>query len=859
MPYLLSQNEVAERYEAGLIALRKQFEASGRGAAMVRGRASLVDEVIQHCFQQLVAQGTPQDCAAIVPLGGYGRETLLPHSDVDLLFLFKDTKQEVAHKDQLSRIYLDLWDLKVRASATARTVSECGRLDPENPEFTVSLLDARFLAGDPELFTQVRNKILPALLRKSSKQLIELVSESAGERHAKFGNTIYHLEPNVKEGPGGLRDYNLASWLALVDLFSLGETWPEPKALFEKRLRKELDSAFDFLISVRCFLHYQNGRDDNLLSWEAQDAAARTGIGIEGDRLEPSQWMREYFRNSRAIYSASLQLLEEIPSKKSSLRQRWLRRRAPGSVEVVKQRIALPPTFPAAKLVVVLDVFKQLAQSPLRLGIEAHRIMTEAAPRFATEESQRAFWSELRQILLSRYASNSLRAMRDCGLLDSLVPEFKFIDALAVRDFFHRYTVDEHSFLCIETLHGLQESSLEWPQRFAEILSELERPELLFLSLFLHDIGKGTTDDNHVTASLEIARQVLDRWKLELAEREVVQFLIQNHLEMSATMRRDIFDPRVIGALAGRVGTPEMLKMLTLLTYADISSVNPEAMTEWKAENLWRTYAAASNFLNRHADEDKLERFLDQQAREKFASLPRKLVSDLTPFLEGLPHRYLAIYSTEQVVRHFELSSRLWQEPVQTTLVPYRDLYEITVVTKDKPFLFATLAGVLAAWGMEIVKANAFSNKAGVVVDSFQFKDRFRTLDLNPSEHERLKKSVAEVVRGDRSLEQLIRARSGFKRSARARVQVKTRILFDDESSAGSTLLEVVAQDRPGLLYRLAETLAEANCNIDIALIDTEGEMALDVFYLTSDGHKLGPELQDALSAKLLDRLNSGA
>lgn len=859
MPYLLSQNEVAERYEAGLIALRKQFEASGRGAAMVRGRSFLVDKVIQHCFQQLVAQGTPQDCAAIVPLGGYGRETLLPHSDVDLLFLFRDSKQEVAHKDQLSRIYLDLWDLKVRASATARTVSECGRLDPKNPEFTVSLLDARFLAGDPALFTLVRNRILPALLRKSSKQLIELVSESAGKRHAKFGNTIYHLEPNVKEGPGGLRDYNLAYWLALVDLFSRGETWPEPKALFEKRLRNELDSAFNFLISVRCFLHYQNGRDDNLLSWEAQDAAARMGIGIEGDRLEPSQWMREYFRNSRAIYSASLQLLEEAPIKKPSLRQRWLGHHAPGSVEVVEQRIVLPPKFSAAKLAAVLDVFKLLAKSPLRLGIEAHRIMTEAAPRFATEENQRSCWAELRQILLSRHAGNSLRVMRDCGMLDSLVPEFKLIDALAVRDFFHRYTVDEHSFLCIETLHGLQESSLEWPRRFAEILSELERPEILFLSLFLHDIGKGTTDDNHVTASLEIARQVLDRWKLEQTEREVVQFLIQNHLEMSATMRRDIFDPRVIGALASRVGTPEMLKMLTLLTYADISSVNPEAMTEWKAENLWRTYAATANFLNRHADEDKLERFLDQQAREKFASLPPKLVSDLTPFLEGLPHRYLAIYNTEQIVRHFELSSRIWQEPVQTALVPYRDLYEITVVTKDKPFLFATLAGALAAWGMEIVKANAFSNKTGVVVDSFQFKDRFRTLDLNPSEHERLKKSVAEVVRGDRSLEQLIRARSGFKRSTRIRVQVKTKILFDDESSANSTLLEVVAQDRPGLLYRLAETLAEAKCNIDIALIDTEGEMALDVFYLTSDGRKLAPGLQEALSARLLDQLNSGS
>src|SRR5205085_3467280 len=215
------------------------------------------------------------------------------------------------------------------------------------------------------------------------------------------------------------------------------------------------------------------------------------------------------------------------------------------------------------------------------------------------------------------------------------------------------------------------------------------------------------------------------------------------------------------------------------------------------------------NLLNRHADEEIVHGSLQGAIGNKFQSLPSSLVSDLESFLEGLPQRYLRIYSTEQIVSHFELASRLWQEPVQITLSAYRDLYEFTIVTTDKPFLFATLAGALSAWGMEIVTANAFSNSKGVVVDCFHFKDCFRTLDLNPSEHERLKKSVAEVVRGDRSLEHLIRARSGFRRSDRARVHVETKIMTDDESSAHTTLLEVVAQDRPGLLYRIANTLAE--------------------------------------------------
>ena len=863
MSVVLSSSEIREWYEAGLDSFRRGFESNGAGSAVVAGRSQLVDEVISHCYRQLVAQEViPPNCVAIVALGGYGRQTLLPHSDVDLLFLFRDLKHETGYKDPLSRIYLDLWDLKIRASATARAVSECGNLDAQNPEFTVSLLDSRFLLGDNELFESVRRKALPGLLRKSGAELIQLVSASARARHAKYGNTIYHLEPNVKECPGGLRDYNLACWLALVNAFGRIGAWPDSESLFEPRLQKELSTAFNFFVSVRCFLHYRHGRDDNHLSWEAQDAAAAKGIGVIEPQIKPSLWMREYFRNARAIHGASIQLLQATTPKPTSLAARlkmWRSDRNDSDSSVIEEAISLSQGYAIENREKAFRIFERLADESLRLSIDAQRALIEVAPLFASPEVQASFWPHLRNVLVGRHAGNALRAMRDCGFLDALIPEFKLIDALVVRDFFHRYTVDEHSFLTIETLHSLKVACTEWSSRFSEILNELEKPELLFLSLLLHDIGKGIEGQSHVTASISVARGILQRFGLELQDRETVLFLIQNHLEMSVNMRRDIFDSKVIGTLADKLGTPEMLKMLTLLTYADISSVNPEAMTEWKAEALWHLYASTANFLNRHVDEERVHGALRGEGRRKFDSLPPTLVKEMEPFLEGLPQRYLRIYSPEQVVRHFDLSSRLWQDDVQLALAAYRDLYELTIVTLDKPGLFATLAGALSAWGMEIVKANAFSNGKRVVVDVFYFNDRFRTLDLNPSEHDRLKRSIAEIVRGQRSLEHLVRARRGFRRPLASKVPVETKIILDDESSTHSTVLEVIAQDRPGLLYRVAQALAELQCNIDVALIDTEGEMALDVFYLTSNGHKLPTDLQSSVRDAILERLHSDA
>ena len=400
-----------------------------------------------------------------------------------------------------------------------------------------------------------------------------------------------------------------------------------------------------------------------------------------------------------------------------------------------------------------------MAEHGLKLSATTEHRIEQALPALAVAPPRGAeLWLYLQETLLQPHAAEALRAMHSLRLLILLLPELKPIDSLVVRDFYHRFTVDEHSIVAIESLHRLSQSQSEWDKRFAELLAELEDPELLYLALLLHDTGKGVPGGNHVEASVEIAARCLDRLDVDSQERALVLFLIGNHLEMSAQLRRDIFDPETVASFAEKMGTPERLKMLCLLTYADIKAVNPEALTPWKAENVWQLYIAAANYLNRSAD----HRVHGDTGSEKLARL-RSLApvtgAKFKDFVEGFPQRYLLVHSAEEVMQHMAMTDEFGHDQVQVDLKRGRHWYELTLVTKDRPSLFATLTGVLAAWGMNIVKANAFSNQAGTVVDTIYFTDRFRTLELNLSEWERFKQSIAAVLSGAADLEKMLRDR----------------------------------------------------------------------------------------------------
>ena len=838
--------------------VRRDFEADGAGHSSTRERTLVVERLIASLWEhQPALSSTPG--FALVALGGFGRRALYPHSDIDLLFLSETDALRLSAKDPVRTVCQELWDAGLRVSPTTRRIEDCGHFDQENVEFTISLLDCRFLLGDEKLFTRLHDKVIPQLVASESQVLTQRLMEVTATRHQRFGNTIFHLEPNLKDGPGGLRDFHVTRWIALISALATNRTWPASLQLQQNSDEDDLLGAIAFLSSARCYLHYRSNRDENVVSWETQEDLALRGIGSPEGPVSSAEWMRLYFRRAKAIHRNVTQVLEQTASSRSNLVRsfrRWRSRSVSNEFSVVDRRVYIQQSAGARDPEVVLRLFVFMARQGVKLAMETERRLNNARRALHdTMPQDGRLWTHLRELLIQPHAAEALRSMHSSHLLAIAIPEFDAIDSLVLRDLYHRYTVDEHTFLAIDSLHRLRENDLEWLQPFADLFAQLERPELLFLALLFHDTGKSLAGSDHVHGSLQLALAAVERLGLNKEDADMVGFLIATHLEMSSTLRRrDIYDPETVCELAAKMETPERLKMLTLLTLADVKSVNPEALTPWKAENLWQLYIATDNYLARSVDEDRFHAKAASEQAERIAALLPKGRQPLLKFLDGLPQRYLRSHSPEQVIGHFDMALRLRNEPVQIALRRTRDQHQLTIVTKDRPGLFSTLTGILYGWGMDIAKASAFSNQAGVIVDSFYFKDRFRTLELNPPERERFKRSITDILAGEAQLDRLLepRLRADTKPP---KLKVETRLRFDSDCSPTSTLLEVITQDRPGLLHSISATLAAENLSIEVALIDTEGAMAHDVFYLTSGGTKLTRDQQRAVEWALTTEL----
>ena len=515
--------EMRATYQRKMLEIRGAFEAGGStGAETISGRAAAVDELVSGLWREAVERdprlGTGM---ALVAMGGYGRQELFPYSDVDLLFLLDGRLTEKDVKDAIRRVNQELWDCGIRVSPATRKIAECERFDPENAEFLLSLMDHRIVTGDAALYEKLAGQCVPKLLQREHKAAIAKLVELTRARHAKYGDTLFHLEPNIKDCPGGLRDVHVCGWMTKLREVAAqaqkkGDGAAEAVSIDDD---KEFRKAVEFLWLVRCFLHYRHERDDNTLDWQAQDAAAEETVGLTGrkpKKADAAYWMRAYFRHARSVERRVKQMLDELPVGKPATKLLGLKRDRKAEVaqhgfRVEKGRVQLEAVGefghePAHDPDVVLKVFATMAQTGCRLSRDAEERLSEGLPMLSAHlEEGPTLWHHLRGILTGYYAGDALRSMHALGVLELLIPEFHGIDALVIRDAYHRYTVDEHTFVVIDTLHGLEAAQKgapngakgEWAARFGGVLRELPHPELLYLAALLHDTGKGRSTGDH--------------------------------------------------------------------------------------------------------------------------------------------------------------------------------------------------------------------------------------------------------------------------------------------------------------------------------------------------------------------------
>jgi [protein-PII] uridylyltransferase len=772
-----------------------------------------VDEVVVSICRSVIGNDKG---FALLAIGGYGRGTLHPESDLDLLLYFTGDVNE-----QLVKAILNpLWDLPFRVGHQVRQASDFRAFDLEQVESYAAFQDDRFLAGSKETASSFTGDVFAGFLRKNRAAFLNGLVEAKRERYSRFGHTVFQLEPDLKDAPGGVRDFHWADWV---------------RKAIEAPLESGSAGMPAFHHCLRNFLHFRVARNFNVLSYEFQeDIAPRLGYRDSAQGEAAEKMMRDYFLRAADIARRAAMWEEEVIGHPN--------------------RIAIQSDFRDP-----FETIEAFAEAHRRKA-SLHAITLAAIrQRVATVDgifanNPRAGRAVLEMMKDWKGIYQTLRAMHHVGLLGKIFPDFEDIRCRVIRDFFHRYTVDEHSLIAIRNIEELPEK-----HRLAGIARELEYPELLLLSLLLHDIGKSHRHDegNHVHPGTEGVRVILRDLGLPEEQAAKVVFAIKNHLEMSKIiLRRDFSDENVIRQFSELVGDVDNLRMLCLVTYADVKAVNNEVLTPWKEDLLWQLYVETYSYLTVGFAEDRYDQqpALENDIAEILRSLPRKTPpQDVRDFLDGFPRQYLRNTPKAQIAEHFQLSRQLATLPMVMHLASRGGrVYEVLVMTADRPFLFAKITGLLSYFGMNILRAQAFSNRHGTIFDLIAFEDVEGYFEKNPTERDRFSKMLVEAIDGKIVLDSLLKGKMMsilFQRKGGYSLQ--PAIHFDNDFSKTATIMEIVAPDQFGLLYRIASVISSHGCNIEVALISTEGKRAIDVFYLTHSGNKVPPDLERKISHEL--------
>ncbi len=832
-----------QQLSATFAAARQEYIAAarqGRAGRDVQARyASQADLLVQQLAEQ--AREHTGASLAVCALGGYGRRALSLHSDIDLLLLFEETIAP-AEERFINAILQPLWDLGLTIGHHVREFAEFDEPDTSNTEFLIALLDVRLIAGDERLFQRLQTWTSTSVER-SGRVILDALLQLVDERYATFNGTLYQLEPDLKSAPGGLRDIAAVRHIRALQ-----------PASFEgdaERTLRSIQDAEDFLLRARSVLHVELGRDVNVLSHDLQEKVAEA-FGTEGRQVQQrvEALMGQYFRHARA----SSRALERARRTVNPTPARGGARHVGRHFEISSDGVRfLDLSRAAARPALWLELFRIALSNGCAVSEQALTCIEQNVERFSADDFLATEGD--RQLVLSMlYPRPGLYArlseMHDCGLLNRVFPEFARIHCRVIRDFHHKYTVDEHTLLAIRNIESLWTPGASSHQRFGSILQEVHAPELLTVALIFHDVGKWR-DAEHVHESVRLAQTALDRLELPAQSRQMVEFLIRNHLQMSrVAFRRDLDDPHVIKQFADIVGSEERLKMLALLTFADVGAVSTETLTPWKEELLWRLYVHAYNRLTLSYADDLLQKDPAGLA-VVVAGRPDDITQDeLSQFLKGLPRRYLTLFGLTSIYQHVRLARGIHRDEVHALLERHDDVWELSLVTLDKPYLFSNISGVLAYFGMDIHRGQAMTTPDGLVLDVFQFSDDEGFIRHNPGATSEITQMLEAAVAGAVDVPTLLR---GKERSLlyKPRRQGAPVVRFDNEHSRKFTVIELIADDAPGLLHRVSRVISGRGCDVDLVLIATEGKKAIDVLHITRQGRKLTESEQVSLREEL--------
>ncbi len=803
------------------------------GKEIVRRYTQLIDDFVQEQWTK-IASAQANEEVALIAIGGYGRQEMSFHSDVDLLILHKE-RPSPAISEILVDFVQSFWDYKLRLDHSFRTVKECLQMAQKHFLTFMSMLTPRFLVGNYQLYEEFKLS-LQQYTTSSRKQVLETLLRKYQQRHKRYSDHIYLLEPHLKEGVGGLRDAHTILWAGIIQFDIANFDGLYQKGLLLKKEKRDLEKAIDFLWKVRNHLHYLSNRENDELSFGCQEEFARFwNLKDTGNLKAVERFMRLFFTHSFHIKHITHLFLDRILEEDRSTSIKSL---APGIfLSKGKIKITTKEVFSKDPSLLV-KIYTWAAQYQAKFDISVHTHLHQIVHSFNPAFSQDL---KARDAFLDFLTTNAnllplLEDMTYQGLLCALIPEWQYILHLPQHNIYHIYTVDLHSFHVLQEIKRLQagEYKDKFPT-FTTIAQQIRNVEVLLLAALLHDLGKGAGHPHQETGAKK-TREILSRWQIPEEPAETIVWLIKNHLLLSHTaQRRDLEEEKVIIDTAEKIGDLNRLEMLYVLSFADAKATGPRAFSDWKMALITELFLKIKQVMettefSRHGTWQSLERIkivLAGKLKDKMS--PKALYH----FLEILPPRYLLHTPVEEILFHRQLAERLKYMPVvlhwENYLPPTH--FKVTVATWDFLGLFAKIAGAFALHDFDILNAQVHTWGNKIALDTFWVKTK-ETYEIEEKQ-KAVEETLCAAIEGEIDLEKYLQSKCQprpFERQDLPPVQVKIKI--DNKSSYFHTIVEVHAPNKPCLLFKLAHCLSKLKLNIYLAKISTSLDHVVDVFYI---------------------------